>query len=142
MALRNEGFRLLAALFVLAGMAMAQSGDGEVTGVVKDPSGAPITAATLTLINADSGVTRSTGTDNEGRYKFVAIPPGRYTLRTEASGFKSETATGFVLAIGSRVDHDVALAVGNVQEAVTVTGDVPPIDTSKAEVAGSDQGTD
>ena len=114
---------------------MAQSGDAEVTGVVKDPSSAPI-PATLTLINEDSGVTRSTSADNEGRYRFVSVPPGRYSLKTEAAGFKTETAKGFVIAISARVDHDVTLTLGNVQDAVTVTADVPPVDTSKGEVAG------
>ncbi len=126
----------LALAFLMAASAFAQSGDAEVTGIVKDPTGSPVSGATLKLVNADSGVTRSTTVDNEGRYKFVSVPPGRYTLRTEAAGFKSETATGFVLSIGTRIDHDVALTVGNVQEAITVSGDVPPIDTSKAEVAG------
>ena len=112
-----------------------QSGDAEITGLVKDQSSAPI-AATLSLVNEDSGVTRSTVGDAEGRYRFVSLPPGRYTLKTEAPGFKVETAKGFVLSIGTRVDHVVTLTLGSVQDAITVTGEVPPVDTSRGEVAG------
>lgn len=131
-------FTCLALLLTIEGIPRlaAQSGDAEVTGLVKDSSGAPVGAAAMSLINADSGFLRSTTTDSEGRYRFVAVPPGRYTLKTEATGFKTESATGFVINIGARVDHNVTLTVGNVQEAITVTGEVPPVDTSKGEVAG------
>ena len=73
-----------------------QSGDAQVTGLVKDQTGAPVSGATLSLVNADSGITRSAASDGEGRYTFVSIPPGRYSLKTEATGFKSEAqAIGF-----------------------------------------------
>ena len=116
-------------------LSLAQSGDAEVTGIVKDPSGAPIPAS-LSLVNEESGVTRTTTADAEGRYRFVSLPPGRYTLKTEAPGFKTESAKGFMLSIGTRVDHIVTLTLGNVQDAITVTAEVPPVDTSKGEVAG------
>ena len=130
--------RLVVAFFIvlIASPAWGQSGDAEVTGIVKDQTGAPVAGASLSLVNADSGVTRAAAADAEGRYKFAGVPPGRYTLKTEATGFKMETATGFVLNIGTRVDHNVSLAIGSVQDAVTVTGDVPPVDTSRGEIAG------
>ena len=114
----------------------AQSGDAEITGLIKDPSGAPIVSTTVTLINSDSGVTRSATTDNEGRYRLVALPPGRYSLKVEATGFKTETVTGMVLNIGTHLDRDVSLSVGSVQEAITVTGEVPPVDTTNSSVGG------
>ena len=114
---------------------VGQSGDAEVTGIVKDQTGAPV-PATLSLVNEDSGVSRTTTADAEGRYRFVSVPPGRYSLRTESTGFKTETAKGFVISIGTRVDHNVTLSLGSVQDAITVTGEVPPVDTSKGEVAG------
>ena len=127
--------QLVVSLLALSLLTMAQTGDAEVTGVVKDPTGAPV-VATLNLVNEDSGVTRTTAADTEGRYRFVAVPPGRYSLKTEAAGFKTETAKGFVISIATRVDHNVTMVLGSVQDAITVTGEVPPVDTSKGEVAG------
>src|SRR5438128_1005822 len=98
--------KLLAVLSIALSLNLVgQSGDAEVTGIVKDQSTAPI-PATLSLVNEDSGVTRTTTADAEGRYRFVSVPPGRYSLKTEATGFKTETATGFAISIGARVDHN------------------------------------
>ena len=121
---------------VLAAIAFAQSGDAEITGIVKDPTGTPIAHAALTLTNLDSGVARSVVSDSDGRYRFFAIPPGRYGVKAEAVGFKTESITGMVLNIGTHLDRDIGLTVGSVQEAITVTGDVPPVDTTKGDVSG------
>jgi hypothetical protein len=126
----------LAAILV-ARVAVAQTtGDAEVTGLVKDPTGLPIPRATMSLTNQDTGVTRTVTSDAEGRYRFSASLAGRYTLRVEATGFVTANVTGIVLNIGAHVDHDVSLGVGNVQETVTVTAEVPPIDVTKNDVSG------
>ena len=117
-------------------IAFAQSGDAEITGIVKDPTGTPIAHAALTLTNLDSGVARTVVSDSDGRYRFFAIPPGRYAIKAEAVGFKTESITGMVLNIGTHLDRDIGLTVGSVQEAITVTGDVPPVDTTKGDVSG------
>ncbi|MDQ6706527.1 MAG: carboxypeptidase-like regulatory domain-containing protein, partial [Acidobacteriota bacterium] len=120
----------------LTGIVFAQASDAEITGLIKDPSGAPVTSTVVTLINQDSGFTRTTTADGDGRYRFVALTPGRYSLKTEATGFKPETVTGIVLNIGTHVDRDLSLSVGSVLEAVTVVGDVPPIDTTRSDISG------
>src|SRR5215467_8535752 len=93
----------LAVLF-LTSLSNAQVGDADVSGMVTDPSAGPVPGAKVSLTNEDSGVVRSTVADNEGRYRFLALAPGRYALRTEAPGFKTESLTGIVLNVGSHVD--------------------------------------
>jgi outer membrane receptor protein involved in Fe transport len=129
---------LLAVLAFLAtaAIAFAQVGDAELAGIVTDPSGAPVASAKLSLLNEDSGVNRALLTDAEGHYRFPALAPGRYSLKTEASGFRSSSLAGIVLNVGTHLETNVALTVGNVQEEVTVTAEVPPIDTSKGDVSG------
>lgn len=130
----------IANLFCLVGLATAsawaQTGDADITGIVKDPSGGPVAAASVTLTNDDTGVRRSIVCEADGRYRFSAVPPGRYSLKVSATGFKSEGVTGIVLNIGSHLERDVSLTVGSVQEAITVTADVPPVDTTKGDISG------
>ncbi len=116
------------------GLAIAQTSDAELSGAVKDPSGAPVAGAKVTATNQDTGVSRSLTTDADGRYRFTVLP-GRYSLTAEANGFKKETMTDMVLTVGLHVDKEIALTVGSVQEAVTVTGEVPSIDMTKGDVS-------
>ncbi|MGI8742006.1 MAG: TonB-dependent receptor domain-containing protein [Bryobacteraceae bacterium] len=128
---------VIAAMAVfLTSIVFAQASDAEITGVIKDPSGAPVVSTVVTLVNQDSGFTRTTNADSDGRYRFVALPPGRYSIKTEATGFKPEIVTGILLNIGTHVDRDLSLSVGSVQEAITVVGDVPPIDTTRSDISG------
>lgn len=128
---------ILAAVILITGPAFAQTtGDAEITGLVKDPSGSAIPGATATLTNQDSGVTRIFKSDADGRYRFAAVLPGRYSLKVEATGFVTATIADIVLNIGAFVDHDVSLTVGGVQESITIEGAIPPIDVTKSDVSG------
>ena len=128
---------ILAAAIMIAGPAIAQTtGDAEITGLVKDPSGSAIPGATASLINQDTGVTRTFKSDADGRYRFAAVLPGRYSLKVEATGFVTATISDIVLNIGAHVYHDVSLTVGAMQESITVTGEIPPIDVTKNDISG------
>ncbi len=127
-------FLVFTALFC-ASVLTAQSSEATLSGTVKDPSGAPVAGAKVTATNQDTGVSRTIDSDNEGRFQF-AVLPGRYSLTAEATGFKKETLIDLSLTVGLRLDQNVSLTVGSVQDAVTVTADVPPVDTTKGEVSG------
>jgi outer membrane receptor protein involved in Fe transport len=129
-------FAFVSVALLSSGAAFAQVGDAEVAGAVTDPSGAPVAGAKVSLTNDDTGVSRAVVADNDGRYLFPALAPGRYSLKAEAPGFRTESVTGIVLNVGSHIERGVPLTVGNVQEAITVTADSPPIDTSKGDVSG------
>jgi hypothetical protein len=128
---------ILALAILIAGLAIAQTtGDAEITGLVKDPSGSAIPGATASLTNQETGVTRTFKSDADGRYRFAAVLPGRYSLKVEGTGFVTATISGIVLNIGAHVDHDVSLTVGAVQESITITSEIPPIDVTKNDVSG------
>src|SRR5579883_219836 len=135
MFLGNRGASLLIAAVLAGGGLLAQTSEAELSGVVRDPSGAPVATAKVTVTNQDTGVTRSIQSDSEGRFLFNVLP-GRYSLTAEAAGFKKETLTDIVLTVGLHFDKDMAMTVGNVQEAVTVTGEVPAVDMTKGDVSG------
>jgi len=137
---KNTSLALWVVLSILtiltAGIAIAQTVDAELTGLVKDPAGSAMPNATLTLTNQDTGVTRTIKSDSDGRYRFYPVPPGRYNMKIEATGFVTATVAGLEVNIGVHVERDVPMTVGNVQESVTVMGEVPPIDTTKGDVSG------
>src|SRR5579885_989628 len=122
-------------LVFCACLGLAQTSESELSGAVKDPSGAPVAGAKVTAANQDTGVSRSITTDSDGRFRFNVLP-GRYSLAVEANGFKKETVTDMVLTVGLHFDRDLPLTVGSVQEAVTVTGEVPAVDMTKGDVSG------
>jgi len=124
------------AVLFLTGMASAQVGDAEIAGAVTDPSSASVAGAKVTLTNQDTGVARAFNSDSDGRYRFPSLAPGRYSLRIEAAGFRTETITEVLLNVGTHLEKDVALTVGSVQEAITVTAETPPINTNNGEVSG------
>src|SRR5438477_8847544 len=80
---------ILALLFT--GAAVAQTGDAEITGLIKDPSGSAVPGASVVLANQDTGVARSITTDGDGMYRFYPVPPGRYSIKVEVAGFKTST---------------------------------------------------
>lgn len=129
---------LLTAAVVLAGMASVngQGAGASVDGTVTDQQGGALPGATITLQNQESGVARTVTTENNGRYRFPALSPGRYSLKAELSGFAGVEIQDIVLTIGLEVRRDITLNVESIAEALTVTAEVPVVDVTRSEVAG------
>lgn len=114
--------------------AAAQGPAGRIEGFVRDAQGAVLPGVTMTLRNQDTGVTRTVVTEQDGRYAFPALAPGRYAVRAQLSGFATREVTDIVISIGFEHRLDVQMDVEAVKEAVTVTGAAPVVDSTKAEV--------
>lgn len=124
--LRQQRPWRLGLLFLLA-MAMAgpltaQITSGTIFGSVKDPSGAVIPKAGVTLVNPAIGITRTAQTDSTGGFAVPDLPAGTYAISASAKGFARLTKTGIVLSIGDRLNAgSFVLQVGGESESVTVT---------------------
>ena len=116
--------------------AWAQGGTGQIEGAAQDEQGGVLPGVTLTLRNQASGVLRTIVTEADGRYLFPALQPGVYTLKAELQGFTAEEVAGIEITIGLGLKRDFTLKVRGLQEAVTVVGQPPVVDTTKSEVAG------
>ena len=114
------------ALLAAAGLLQAQIDMGGVAGTVKDPTGAIVPGATLTLTNEATGVPQKVSSSSRGTYVFEAVPVGTYTLKVERPGFKTYVGSGIQVHVQSVVTADVSLAVGAVNETVNVTA-APPL---------------
>ena len=97
---------------MLAALVSAQSPTtGQITGVVKDASGAVVSGAKITLTST-AGVQRETTSDGTGHYAFSLLPPGSYRLETEKAGFSKATAEGVVVRITEMTTLDIPLSGG------------------------------
>ena len=107
-----------------------------IKGVVTDPSGAPVPAATVTTKNTETGAARSAGTDDEGRYQIVWLPVGQYQVAVTKPGFEEAIRSGIRLVVGQEARVDLRLEVSTVQAEVTVTQDAPMVSTTTRDISG------
>src|SRR5262245_42711806 len=125
----------LVILLVAAASARADVTRFDLAGTVTDATGAVLPGVTVTLKNADTGFNRSTVTDDQGRYSFAALnPTGKWTLSTELPGFAPQTRESLEFQANTKPEINFQLAVGGVQEAVTVQAASPLIRTRESEL--------
>jgi len=111
----------LALLLACGTSALAQFETGAITGTVHDEGGGVLPGATVTLTNLDTGVVQVATTNDAGVYEFFTLRLGRYEVRVDLAGFSSARATEVAVGIGARRRVDVALSVGQLNEAVEVS---------------------
>src|SRR5690348_10306547 len=107
----------------------AQAPTATVRGRVQDAQGRPVSAATVTVTAADTGVSREVPVDADGGFVVAGLPPAVVDVRVAASGFAETRRSGLVLEVGQSVTVDVALAVAGVQEKVDVRSSATGVDT-------------
>jgi hypothetical protein len=128
---------LLVLCWVPAATLRAQGSAGQIEGTVRDEQGGVLPGVVMTVRNQESGVTRNLTTENDGRFAFPALAPGRYTVRAELSGFGVQEVSDIVITIGFDHRLDVTLKVQALAETLTVRGESPVVDTTKAEISGT-----
>jgi hypothetical protein len=116
---------------------LGQSFTGRILGIVTDQSGGVVAGATVTITDVQRGAKRSTSTDASGQYVAPELPPGVYTVRVEAKGFKTVERPNIQLEVAKDVNVDVSLEPGEVTQTVTVTEQVPLLDTTSSALGGT-----
>src|SRR5689334_12232525 len=107
--------RLLAVLSLALGLFAQTRDTASITGGVNDPQGAAVPGASVTLTNVATGQSRSTTSDESGRYSFNLLPVGSYRLTVAQPSFRRYERTGILLQANENVKIDVGLEVGDVQ---------------------------
>jgi hypothetical protein len=130
-----QALLLLLVAGLSAGVHAQVSTVGSISGTVKDPQGAAVPKAEVTLTEETTGASRTVTANDEGVYSAVGLPVGRYTISTAPAGFKKTVSSGVELHIGERVNVDLNLEVGAVGETVTVTGAAALVETRNADVS-------
>jgi hypothetical protein len=124
-------------MLTMAGTAVAQQGTSEIRGRVLDPQGAVLPGVAITIRNQDTGMYRETVSNDDGTYFISAVTPGPYEVSAQLQGFRKLVRRDLQLEVGKTTNVDLNLAVGGLEELVTVTAESPLIDTTSKEVGGN-----
>jgi hypothetical protein len=122
-------------LLALAGRAGAQAPWGTLKGVVTDPTGAVIAGVQISIVNGETGLMREVVTSPEGTFGAPTLPPGRYLVTGEATGFP-RIAREVNVEAGTAATVELRLELGDVNETVTVSGAVALIHRDHHQVGG------
>jgi hypothetical protein len=129
--------RLLCLVFVAALEVFAQFDAGQISGYIRDTTGASVPGSTVVATNQGSHEQRKTTANQDGYYIFPQLFVGSYDVSVEAAGFKKYVRTGVVLDAQSKVAVDVELTVGAVNEEITVQSSAAQVQTDSATVGST-----
>ena len=134
----TAGFVMVGILVaLLVAPAHAQRITGQITGTVKDDTGAVLPGVAVSLKGEKIVGTQNAITSAKGFYRFVSLPPGFYELSFQLEGFAPQNRRDVRVAVGATTVENVALQVGELAEAITVTAEAAVIDTSSNEVGAN-----
>lgn len=122
----------LAAYAFVAHRGEAQEFRGQISGIVTDPSGAPVAGAKVTALNLDRRVPYEATTNEAGLYLTRFLPPGDYDLSIEKEGFKKAIRQKLIVSAADRLNLDIRLEIGALAESVSVTSESPLLETETA----------
>ncbi|MBZ5617519.1 MAG: TonB-dependent receptor [Acidobacteriia bacterium] len=124
---------ILLGTFALCGAHLSwASPTGSIIGFVKDPSGAFIVGARITLTNAATSARLTALTGTSGAYLFPQLPPATYSLAAEAAGFKRAGITNVLVEVDQITRADLALEVGGVTETIEVSAAAPLLQSDRS----------
>jgi Carboxypeptidase regulatory-like domain len=128
---------LVLASFLFCLPLFSQTSQGTIQGAVLDQSGGAIAGAAVTVTDVARGISRNLVADGAGQYIAVDVTPGSYTVRAEVKGFKTEEHSGILVEVGQTIRIDIVMQPGEQTQTVTVSGEVPAINTTDATLGGT-----
>jgi len=131
---RFQKIAMLLMLLFFAAFAVAQTNTARLSGTVSDSAGAVVSGATVTVTNVGTGRVVTANTDEAGNYVIPALPPSDYHVEVKQTGFKSVTQN-VTLQTQQVAVLNLVLEIGQVTENVTVTTDLPVIETGSSNIS-------
>ena len=120
-----------------AGRAFAQVAGATLTGTVKDPSGAVVPNAQVSITDIDTSVSRSVSSNAAGLYTAPNLLPGNYELRVTAAGFRTQVERGITLSVGAQQQLDITMQVGQISQTVEITTEAPTVELTSSELGAT-----
>ena len=121
----------------LCSLAIAQTATTSLRGVVKDPTGALVPGATVTITSASTGIARQATSNSSGGYEFPQLQPARYTIKVTAAGFGDQSKTAELL-VNQPASIDFTLSIQASNVTVDVSATAQTLNTSDASLGNSD----
>jgi len=120
-----------------AGSACPQGSTGRILGTVTDESGGNVAGAIVTITDVARGVSQTLTTDSDGEYVASSVVPGTYIVRAEYKGFKTFERKNILIEVGKDVRIDAVLQTGATTDTITITEEVPMVDTTSTTLGGT-----
>ena len=128
---------MLIGILSCASLAIAQTATTSLRGVVKDPTGALVPGATVTITSASTGIARQATSNSSGGYEFPQLQPARYTIKVTAAGFGDQSKTAELL-VNQPASIDFTLSIQASNVTVDVSATAQTLNTSDASLGNSD----
>src|SRR5256712_926915 len=132
------GTLVVLGVFLLAGVAQAQTITGSITGTVVDSSGAIVAGTKVTVTNEATGAERALTTTENGVFIFTNLVPTTYSVKIDMAGFRPVTRTALTLTSGDRLAlGSIQLEIGQTSEAISVTTEAAALNAESADVTAT-----
>src|SRR5438874_7784371 len=136
--LRHMGVAVLLAALVLGVLGFSQPVGGQAVnatllGSVTDSSGGAAANAKITITETNTGISRTSQTNDSGNYVIPDLPPGTYTVTAELAGFKRASRAGVDVIVNTTQRVGLILQPGNIAETVVVSGETPILQTERSD---------
>ncbi|HZL56986.1 MAG TPA: carboxypeptidase-like regulatory domain-containing protein [Bryobacteraceae bacterium] len=126
-------FSLIAVFCFLSSLLYSQDFRGTIEGQVTDQSSSAIPGAAIKITNNQTGEAKDVKSNNQGYYSLPYLNPGNYTIEATASGFETLRQTEIALRVADKLNLPLRMAVGQMSQEVTITGQQEVLDTGSAD---------
>src|SRR5262245_1278809 len=132
--MRQRALLFIAVVLALSPTTLGQSVSGSISGLVVDQQQAVMPGVPVSVRHLQTNATRSTATDDQGRFRLPTLPPGSYEVVVQQSGFAKYVRSSITLALNQDAFLEITMKPAEITEVVTVSADAPLINTTNAEV--------
>ncbi len=114
---------------------VAQTFTGSISGIVSDPSGAAVAGAEVTVVDIERNNSLKSSTNESGFYLISPLPPGRYRIEAEKTGFRRTLIDSFPISTQQKASIDIVLQIGAMAESVTVSGTAQLLESNTSTIS-------
>jgi hypothetical protein len=130
-------FAVILGVVFMCAPAFSQGSEGRILGTIMDANSGAVVGASVVITDTQRGTTRTLTTDESGAYNAPSLTPSTYKVRAEAKGFKVFERQNVILEVGGSVQVDAKLQPGDMTQTITVTEEIPLVETTNAELGGT-----